>query len=296
MKISDKKLKNIVTAVAIIIAVAVFVIGYIRDYKKKFPKENEFISDDYVEFFDVGQGDCALISSNGKNCLIDTGTSSCTKELISKLNKRDIDNFDLITLSHFHVDHTGSILSIVKKFSIDNLIYPPELKDSKIPKAVDEARQECLASDGEFYVGKAGQTVTVGDFKLSVLYLNTRFEDENNRSIYIMAKSGDKKFFFTGDGEKECEREILNQNLNISCDVLKVAHHGGSGSSTDEFLRAANPECAVISCGEGNMYGHPHQETLDRLKKHNIKTYRTDLDGDIVFYIDNGELSVTTQK
>ena len=291
----NKKTRSVLFIISVLFAVCILVYLYLNDNKANIV--DTFVSDDYVEFFNVGQGDCALISSNGRNCLIDTGTASSVSSLMDKLNEQNITNIDLISLSHFHVDHTGGVYDIVKELSVDNLLYPKELRDSDIPKAVLNAKIECLAEDGDFFVARAGQTVDLGDFKLSVLYQNIKSNDENNRSVYIMAKIGDVKFLFTGDGEKESEKELIMQNLNIDCDVLKVPHHGGSNSSSAEFLSECDPQYAVISCGKDNMYGHPHKETMERLKEQKAKIYRTDKDGDIVFFVSgDNKISVNTYK
>ena len=289
----NNKIRKGLFVLCVFFAVCFLIYLYLNDGELDY---NGLITDDYVEFFDVGQGDCALISSNGKNCLIDTGTSSSAKTLMEKLSEENIKNIDLISISHFHADHTGGLYDIVKLFNVDNLLYPAQLKNSAISDDVVNAKITCLAEEGDFFVARAGQTTQIGDFKLSVLYQNIKTNDENNRSVYIMAKIGDIKFFFTGDGEKESERELLGQKLNIDCDVLKVPHHGGATSSSAEFLSECSPEYAVISCGKGNMYGHPHKETLKRLKANKTKIYRTDKSGDIVFSVEDGNITVNTEK
>ena len=101
---------------------------------------------------------------------------------------------------------------------------------------------------------------------------------------------------FTGDAEKLVEDEILESNYNIKADVLKVGHHGSSTSSSENFLNKVSPKYAVISCGVNNEYGHPHKETLEKLKKRNIKTYRTDLEGTVVAQSDGKEIRFSTEK
>ena len=93
-------------------------------------------------------------------------------------------------------------------------------------------------------------------------------------------------FLFTGDCEKENEAQIIASYDLKGVDFLKVAHHGSSSSSSESFIKEISPKIAAISCGYKNNYGHPHQSTLDTLEKYNIKTFRTDLNGDLVFYSD----------
>ncbi|MBS7397437.1 MAG: MBL fold metallo-hydrolase, partial [Ruminiclostridium sp.] len=101
---------------------------------------------------------------------------------------------------------------------------------------------------------------------------------------------GDNKFLFTGDAEKSEEDGIWT---NIKCDVLKVGHHGSDSSTSENFLKKVEPTYAVISCGLGNSYGHPTDKVLRRLYERNINTYRTDLQGTIVFTSDGSEISVS---
>jgi len=243
----------------------------------------------------VGQGDCTLISSNGKNALIDTGTEKSTRLLSNKLKKQGIKNIDVISLSHFHADHTGGIDDIVSLFNISNLIYPEILGDSAIADRVYNAKKECLAEDGNFYTAKPGMTVKLGDFDITVLYYKG-FSEENDRSVYLMAKIGEIKFLFTGDGDDDAENGILNCGLNLDCDILKVPHHGSRTSSSDMFLNATTPKYAVISCGKNNSYGHPHNEAIARYASRDIETYRTDKDGDVIFEIDGEKIAVNTSK
>jgi competence protein ComEC len=107
-------------------------------------------------------------------------------------------------------------------------------------------------------------------------------DNENNYSIGVLVTYGETTFLFTGDAEEEAEEDILDTGIDIDCDVYKVAHHGSSTANTSAFLDAALPEYAVISCGEGNDYGHPHSEVLNELRTRGIKVFRTDEQGTIV--------------
>ena len=103
-----------------------------------------------------------------------------------------------------------------------------------------------------------------------------------------MVYHGDNRFLFTGDAEYDEEQSLINGNYDLSADVLKLGHHGSKTSSCEEFLQAVNPEYAVISCGQDNPYGHPHESTLERLKRLNIKVFRTDEQGAVVA-VSNGQ-------
>lgn len=108
------------------------------------------------------------------------------------------------------------------------------------------------------------------------------YKDLNDYSAVIKITYGSSNFLFMGDAQKLSESEILRNDLDVSCDVLKIGHHGSSTASSKEFIDKATPKIAVISCGKGNDYGHPHAATLNALKSRSIKTYRTDIDGTVV--------------
>ena len=252
--------------------------------------------DDYVRFLDVGQGDSILIHSNGRSALIDAATLSYGDIICDKLRSVGIKNLDMMMLSHNHDDHYGGAERIVERMLIDNLIMP-DLNGSVSPTStITEIRNNVLADDGESFVAKPGMNVNIGDFTVTVLAHYTDDDDENNRSIFAMAEIDGVRFLFTGDGETSAEKRLISEGLDLDCDVLKVGHHGAKTSSSQKFLDVVKPEYAVISAGAGNQYSHPHEATLSRLDEANIEFYRTDISGDITFYVNNGKISVETEK
>ena len=112
------------------------------------------------------------------------------------------------------------------------------------------------------------------------------YSDTNDNSLVLRLTYGDKSFLFTGDMEREAENDLLDSGVKLSSDVLKVGHHGSSTSTSYRFLYEVSPEIAVISCGEDNSYGHPHEEVLSRLSDADVTVYRTDLDGSVVLFCD----------
>ena len=125
--------------------------------------------------------------------------------------------------------------------------------------------------------------------------LDKTIEDANQISVVTRLTYGEHAFLFTGDAEMDLEEHMVASGLELSADVLKVAHHGSKTSSSTAFLRAVSPKYAVISCGF-NDYGHPTPEVLSRLAQVGAQVYRTDLSGDIVFVSDGINLSLKTAK
>lgn len=252
-------------------------------------------SKDFVEFFDVGQAECILIYSNGYTALIDTGLATTANEICLKLEEYDISYIDVLVVSHLHDDHIGGIKRIIENFPVSNLILPEISIESEGLVSSEAAINNVVKSGGNLYNAVAGMNFKVGDFEITVLACFDEQKNENNRSIFLMAEIDDKKFLFTGDAEREVEELLLKENLDLKCDVLKVAHHGSTSSTTEEFLNSAKPKYSVISVGD-NSYGHPHNETLAKLERVNSKIYRTDKDGNVVFNIEDGYINVKTEK
>ena len=144
------------------------------------------------------------------------------------------------------------------------------------------------------YQAHYGDEYEVGSLRLTVLGpVSEEYESLNDYSVVLRVDFGETSFMFTGDAEALSEREILAKfsPAMLDCDFLKVGHHGSTTSNTEEFLRAVSPDIATISCATGNSYGHPHREILSRLDELDIKVYRTDISGDLVFISDGKEIS-----
>ena len=142
----------------------------------------------------------------------------------------------------------------------------------------------------------AGKKVLEGE--VSAVFLSPSgeyYEELNDYSAVLKLTYGDKSFLFMGDAEALAEKEIL-QKFDVKSNVLKVGHHGSSTSSHNAFLKAVNPEIAVISVGEGNDYGHPHKSVLNRLEKIGTRLYRTDLNGTVKIYCDGKSIEVKCEK
>ena len=255
-------------------------------------KYDKFLS---VHIIDVGQGDSILIKTpNNKNILIDGGDEDNNKIINSYLKSKNIKEINMIIATHLDKDHIGTLDYIVENYTVDK-IYTPNPKDDSIPynNLLTACKNKNLKIN---HLSKDDSINLDKDIHISVLspsYIQNN--DNNANSIVFNLSYKEMDFLFTGDCEKENESEIINSYDLSDVDFLKVAHHGSYTSSSDTFVKEVSPKIAAISCGYKNNYGHPHKSTLDTLKKYNVKTFRTDLNGDLVFYSDGYKI-FTTKK
>ena len=245
-----------------------------------------------AEFLDVDQADCELIFlPDGKTLLIDAGNRGDGEELVSYLKDKNISKIDYLVATHPHADHIGGMSDVVDSFEIGK-IFIPRVASSDVPttKTYEEFLLSVKNKGLKFTAAKAGATLFEGaDYKAECFApCSEDYKELNNYSVVIKLSFGIHSFLFAGDAESLSENEMLNAGYNLNSDVLKLGHHGSSSSSSKEFLNAVSPRYAVISCGEGNDYGHPHSETIDALSTLNglEKTLRTDLDKTIIFKAD----------
>ena len=131
-----------------------------------------------------------------------------------------------------------------------------------------------------------GESYRLGEASFSFIGPLEDYDNLNDDSLVMRLEYGDTSFLFTGDMTSKAEKDLINDGADLRCDVLKVGHHGSSGSSCYRFLYEAQPGIGVISCEKGNSYGHPHEETLSRLNDADVTVYRTDLEGSIVIFSD----------
>ena len=249
----------------------------------------------YVHFIDVGCGDSILITNNSNNILIDTGNEFLRSKSLEYLKDNNIDKLDILMLTHSDKDHIGSAVDIIKEISVGKIIVPKGFKEKYDEKElVYDILQISKDMKIEIEEITAYQTFNFCDCNIEILSPMQEYDNSNDNSIVSKLTYKEVSFMLTGDIVK-AEDDIVKSYKDIECDVLKVAHHGSRYSSSQEFIRAVNPKYAVISVGD-NSYGLPSYEIIDLLEQNNIKVYRTDISGTVVFYTDGKNIKNYEEK
>lgn len=241
-----------------------------------------------VHFLDVGQGNSTLITCDGHAMLIDAGDDSKGTSIQNYLKKQKVESLDYLVLTHPDSDHVGGAPVIITKFKINKVFVSDFEKDNKtyqkLIQSLDNKRLKHVTPD-------VGAQYTLGSATVTFLAPNEEYDNPNDSSVALLVQNGDNRFLFTGDAGEEAEQDILENGLDISADVYLAGHHGSKTSTSEDFFEAVNPSCAVISCGEGNSYGHPHAQTLNTFRTNGVKVYRTDEDGTIIATSDGKEIT-----
>ena len=290
-KSKNKPRKNPTSFISILLVLVVFLfINQMRNNNSRNQAEGLF----QVSFINVGQGDCILIKNpQNEFMLIDTGASDKYDILKTYLDNNKIEKFKYVVFTHPHADHIGSADKIVGAYGIETLIMPRVTHDTMTFVRLIE---EIEAKNMGITPAEAGDEYIFGDARFTVLApLGEYYDNINDHSVVIKMVYGNNSFLFTGDIESISESDIIESyGENISADVLKVAHHGSSTSSSREFLNFVKPDTAVILT-DGKSYGHPHAETLEKITDINAVILRSDLHGTIVITSDGESLNIETE-
>lgn len=242
-----------------------------------------------VHFIDVGQGDATLIACDGHYMLIDAGNNDKGTTVQSYLMSQGVEKLDYVIGTHPDADHIGGLDVVIYKFDCDTIIMPDVANDTR---TYDDVVQSMKSKGYQTTYPVVGETYTLGGATFTIVAPNADYgNDMNDWSVGVLVQNGNNRFLFTGDAEEKAEEDILNNGIDISADVYAAAHHGSKTATSQAFLDKVSPTYVVISAGEGNKYGHPHAEVLNRLRAAGISVFRTDEQGTIVATSDGNDIT-----
>lgn len=293
------------TIFAVLVAVTFFWLSFVdkSSDRKKYEIASPSITntDLLIDFLDVGKADCALIHDKDIVIIIDGGLKNSELSVVGYTKDNLIGNaknrcINLMVLTHPHADHYGQLVDVLENFTVNRFITSKSRVDMFDHKGYEKLLEKLKFKKIKIENPEPGQIFNIGRVKIEILGPIKKDErNVNNNSIVLKLSFKGKKFLFTGDAEKNEEKDIIDSGRDLSADVIKIGHHGSKTSSTLPFLKAVNPKYAVISAG--NHYNkisiYPQKEVADRLNLLGIPYFVTKEVGTIRFAVsEKGELKV----
>lgn len=234
----------------------------------------------HIVALDIGQGQSVVLYSKGACALLDCGSKSygnAGDTAADYLQSIGVRRLDFVALSHYHSDHCNGLSVLMARVKVGKLILPDIEPD-------DEERAAVLSLAARYGVEvdfvREVERMALGDAVLTV-YPPVAEGDMNEECLTVLCSTGSFDALFTGDMDANTEYRLIATHRMPDVEVLMAGHHGSKYSTGGDLLAEVKPETAIISCGAGNRYGHPHKETLYRLRDADIAVYRTDLQGNI---------------
>ena len=248
-----------------------------------------------INFVDVGQGDSTfIITPKNKTILIDGGGSNTgsfdvgENTLLPYILDKGYNKIDLMIISHFDSDHVGGLLTILEEIKVEKVLIAKQEEQSENYKRFLNIVKE---KNIPVIIGKEGDKINIEkDLYLDILFPESEQIEENminNNSLVFNMHYNNFSMLFTGDIEEIAEKRIIEitNKSRLKADIIKIPHHGSKTSSTRELLERVLPKIALIGVGKDNLFGHPSSETIDKLNELKIKTYRTDINGEIMINV-----------
>lgn len=241
--------------------------------------------EEYLYFFNVGQGSTAFLRYNGVNIILDAGSlkqNLSFNTLDNFFKQKGIEEIDLVILSHFHTDHVNAISSLIQSYNVKEVVYSLPKEENALFESISTILEE---KNIKMSVVDSGDSFALKDiaFKVYSPSENYAIEDSditNANSMVLQIEIENKKFLFMGDATKSTEEYILKENDLEEVYLLSVGHHGSKTSTSEALLKEITPEIAVISAKE-SVYGHPSEDVLEVLKKYNVNILITEKMGAI---------------
>ena len=267
-------MKKILILISFIILAAYFIWSYQAWFKSDHFK---------IFFFDVGQGDSALIvTPGGKAILIDGGPDTKVLRGLGTALPFWRHRIDLMVITHAHDDHITGLIEVSRRYRIDNILknnldFNTPTLNSLVKVFNKNSIKEINAEPGTFFKFD-------NDCSLSILAATKDKQvNDNDYSIVTMFSCLGRRVLLGGDAGVLIENKLLNQGIDLRADIFKVSHHGSLSANSLKYLEGIKPRVAVVSVGINNKFGHPSPLILDRLKSLPVDIYRTDVFGTMEF-------------
>ena len=233
--------------------------------------------------FDVGQGDSMLIRTPYRqNILIDGGPDNTVVYKLGEYLPFYNRQIDLMILTHPHADHVVGLVEVLRRYEVKNVFFTGvDYNEPSYLVFLDLIKKKNL----NFRIIDRVQRISLGEeAELVILYPDKDLSDKeiknlNNTSIVAKLIYRDNSIMLTGDYEDE--EALVGKGFDLSADILKVGHHGSDTANDRKFLKAVDPDQAIISCGQDNKFGHPHEQTIKNFEDLEAEILRTDQQGDI---------------
>lgn len=246
---------------------------------------------DTVSILSTGQANSALISSGGKYCLIDAGsTDSGHTSVVEYLHRARVREIELLVVTHFHTDHTSELIDVLDSFKVNTIVIPALSQQNTPTNSFFRLFLSRVESYGiNLETAQKGKEYTVGNGTVTIVDDTCNDLTINDTSVATVFRQGDFSWLNTADGGAEYEQRLV-ESFNSQVTLFTAGHHGSSSSSTQQLLEVIKPSFVAISAGSENEYGHPHSEVIKRFEDNNIPYSITFQKGTLVYSVTDKKL------
>lgn len=267
-----------------------------RDPQDEKGKDQDSPGNDELQavFFDVGKGDCILLTMGEDHILLDAGYEETWQSVVRELNSRGVDSLDAMIITHYDKDHVGGAAEIAQQIPVDTFYLPDyegelnksgDLLDYIKKKGVESIR---VSEQEELSLGQARVEIDP-----ALIPYNLQEENDNDASLIVKIFYEEDEWLLPGDIERDAIEVWLGENTQ-TFDVLKMPHHGGKEKNTKELLENTSPEIAVITDSSAE---EASEKVLKQLEKRDIAVYRSSANGTITIIGDgSGSYDVTSDR